>query len=92
MPREGVGSLEASMRLARLTDEDSLEEEEGQRLRWEVERLREEVSGLRTDLDTVRQTREEMAKLYRKAMANQKNISLSIFSRSYSKVACFFTV
>ena len=80
------------MRLARLTDEDSLEEEEGQRLRWEVERLREEVSGLRTDLDTVGQSREEMAKLYRKAMANQKNISLSIFSRSYSKVACFFTV
>jgi hypothetical protein len=37
-----------------------------------VGRLREEVSGLRTDLDTVRQSREEMAKLYRKAMANQR--------------------
>jgi hypothetical protein len=76
MPREGVGSLEASLRLARLTEEDCLEGEEGQRLRWEVERLREEVSGLRTDLDTVRQSREEMAKLYRKAMANHCRYSL----------------
>ncbi len=80
------------MRLARLTEEDSLEGEEGQRLRWEVERLREEVSGLKTDLDTVRQSRVEMAKLYRKAMANQRNISLSIFTRSYSKVPYFTTV
>ncbi len=89
-----MGSLEASLRLARLTDEDSLEGEEVQRLRWEVERLREEVSGLRADLDTVRQTREEMAKLYRKAMANHRKVPFhcKIFTRSYSKVPCFFTV
>ena len=42
------------------------EEEGGGRLGWEVGRLREEVAALKRDLQEVRTTRDEMARLYRK--------------------------
>jgi hypothetical protein len=66
--RDGGSSLEASIRLPRLSEDESLTAEDGERLRREVAMLREEVTALKRDLDRVRQTREEMAKLYRQCI------------------------